>query len=923
MVTLGAIGFLTPWLLLGLLLLPVLWLLLRAIPPSPLHLKFPGVRLLLGLRDPEKMPERTPWWLLLIRLLALAAVIIAFAEPVLNPTQEVDNQDGPLLVVMDGGWASAPDWEERLELAEAQIDKASAAGRPTMFVSLAEPLPGDGGYNLKEAEDWLPEIRALEPAAWPPDRAGFAEWLAAQTELADTVWITDGVGYEDDTLYAALAAKGDVQVLGTESQPLGLWPIQIINGEIVLTVIGPPADLDRDIEINILGTAPNGLETVLQRVEGVLPAGESQLELTTVLPLELRNRMTRVALANQRTAGAVALADDGLKRRKVGIVVTGDSPGPRLVSGEHYLLQALTVSAEVIEGELNDLLLSSPDAIILPDVGNLSVQSTEKLINWVEEGGLLLRFAGPNLAVSGAGQLTEDPLLPVRLRAGGRDLGGAMSWASPKRLEPFDENSPFFGLTVPDEVTITSQIIAQPGPELGDRTIASLEDGTPLVTRKALGQGQVVLFHVTASPGWSTLPLSGLFVQMLERLSVNSGFGGETIALEGRLWEPDRLLSGWGELQDVDGLVPVEGSLLAADRASAAAAPGIYTSAETTAAVNVLRIGDALGPLDLPAGVVIQVATQQAERFLKPWFLLAGLALLLLDILASLWVGGRLQNFNLARGAAGIGVALMLTGLPTDRANAQVEERWAMEASLDTVLAYVITGDREVDAASEAGLFGLSVVLTERTSIEPGQPIGVDLERDELAFFPLLYWPITDTQSNLSEQAVLKLNRYLATGGMILFDTRDAHLGSGFGSVSGNGQVLQRLTARLDIPPLVPVEDGHVLTRAFYLLDDFPGRWVGPPIWAQVSNVQEVEGLFISSPNDGVTPVVIGANDWAAAWAMDDRLQPLYPVGRGLAGNRQREMAYRFGVNLIMYVMTGNYKSDQVHVPALLERLGE
>ena len=52
-------------------------------------------------------------------------------------------------------------------------------------------------------------------------------------------------------------------------------------------------------------------------------------------------------------------------------------------------------------------------------------------------------------------------------------------------------------------------------------------------------------------------------------------------------------------------------------------------------------------------------------------------------------------------------------------------------------------------------------------------------------------------------------------------------------------------------------------------------------------------------------------------------MNPSVPVGRGVTGERQREVAFRFGVNLIMYVLTGNYKSDQVHVPALLERLGQ
>jgi len=69
--------------------------------------------------------------------------------------------------------------------------------------------------------------------------------------------------------------------------------------------------------------------------------------------------------------------------------------------------------------------------------------------------------------------------------------------------------------------------------------------------------------------------------------------------------------------------------------------------------------------------------------------------------------------------------------------------------------------------------------------------------------------------------------------------------------------------------------------------------------------------------------VLIGGNDWASAWAVSEQGDPLFPVGRGYTGERQREMAYRFGVNLVMHVLTGNYKSDQVHVPALLERLGQ
>ena len=208
---------------------------------------------------------------------------------------------------------------------------------------------------------------------------------------------------------------------------------------------------------------------------------------------------------------------------------------------------------------------------------------------------------------------------------------------------------------------------------------------------------------------------------------------------------------------------------------------------------------------------------------------------------------------------------------------------------------------------------------------EPVRPVLVDIETAELAIFPFLYWPVTDTSPVPGADAYARLNRYLRSGGMILFDTRDAEIARLTGGTTGAGRRLQRIASGLDIPPLEPVPADHVLTRTFYLLADFPGRYQGGTLWVEAApgDAQLVEGMPFRNLNDGVTPVVIGSNDWASAWAVDDQGMPLLPVGRGTTGERQRELALRFGMNLIMYVLSGNYKSDQVHVPALLERLGQ
>ncbi|MFC0811986.1 DUF4159 domain-containing protein [Paracoccus panacisoli] len=242
------------------------------------------------------------------------------------------------------------------------------------------------------------------------------------------------------------------------------------------------------------------------------------------------------------------------------------------------------------------------------------------------------------------------------------------------------------------------------------------------------------------------------------------------------------------------------------------------------------------------------------------------------------------------------------------------------EAAGTGALAYVVTGDPRVDAASEAGLTGLSQGLTERTTVEPGPPVGVDLDTDDLSLLTFLYWPVTEDQPLPGPPAYAALNRFLRTGGMIVFDTRDGDL-AGTGAPDAS-VALQRLAAPLDIPPLAPLPPDHVLTRAFYLLDSFPGRWTAAPLWVEAPQSPEATGAGFAPSNDGVSPVIIGGNAYAEAWATTPEGLPAYAIGAGYDGERQRELALRFGINLVMYALSGNYKSDQVHVPELLERLG-
>ncbi len=926
MTIIGGIGFTAPWLLVGLAALPVLWLILRAVPPAPIRRRFPGVVLLLGLSDDETVSDRTPWWLLLLRILAVAAIILGLAGPVFNPKRG-EGGTGPLLIALDASWAGAGSWKAKMELLEEHLTDAGRAGRPVAVMSLTDPeVP-----VFQSAEVMRSRLPGLAPRPWQAGHAEIDRVEAALSNLAatETRWLSDGLDYPGrNRLISLFESLGPLQVYETGASVTALAPAEFKDGLIGVNAARSREGVIQDTTVLAIGRDPAGVERVLSSVTLSFDTDATTASAELSLPSELRGRITRFEIQGTRSAGSVTLSDDSLKRREVALIAgREDREGLELLSPLHYLEQALEPTADLLRGGLFDILPANPDVIVLADVAILSQAETEALLDWVDAGGMLLRFAGPRLAASDISRDTEDPLMPVRLRAGGRSVGGAMSWGEPKALAPFAEGSPFFGLAVPQDVTVSAQVMAQPDPTLADRVAATLSDGTPLVTRKAIGRGQVVLFHVTANAEWSTLPLSGLFVEMLERLAVSSSAARPDAGdLEGTVWQPVQVLDGFGALVDAGNLPGVDGPALVSDPVGATLQPGAYMDGDRLLARNVIGPDTTIAPADWPSRIAVEGLETRSELPLAGLLLGLSLLLLLADVVASLALSGRLRAAQ-ARGVATIAlVGCLGFAIPAEAQTASIagEENVAVSATSEVVLAHVLTGDTQLDSTARAGLRGLSDVLFFRTSVEPNAPIGVDLERDELAFFPLLYWPITPSQPTPSADAYARLNAYLRSGGMILFDTRDANI-SGFGTASPNGRKLQELAAALDIPPLEPIPADHVVTRTFYLLQDFPGRHSGREVWVEAAppDAEQIEGMPFRNLNDGVTPVVIGGNDWAAAWATDAQGRPSFPVGRGYAGERQREIAYRFGVNLIMYVLTGNYKSDQVHVPALLDRLGQ
>jgi hypothetical protein len=448
----------------------------------------------------------------------------------------------------------------------------------------------------------------------------------------------------------------------------------------------------------------------------------------------------------------------------------------------------------------------------------------------------------------------------------------------------------------------------------------------------------VVLFHVAASPGWSSLPISGLYVDMLRRVvELSEGVRGGAAAAKTGTFPPFQTLDGFGHLQKpYPEATPLRASEIETATVGPLHPPGLYGVQGALVALNAFGAHSNLVALNVGRTIFPYAGTVAQE--LKWPLLETALILLLIDALISLALRGYITftghryRKSAVRAATAIllmlaPVALVMAANPAFAAPSRatnIEDK-SLESALDTRLAYVLTGDSEVDAMSKAGLFGLGLELRARTAYEPADPVGVDIERDNLSFYPLLYWPMSAAEKDLSQAAVTKIDQFMREGGTILFDTRDSPIG-GLGATASPGEaVLRRLLSKLDIPPLEPAPADHVLTRTFYLIKEFPGRWSGGQVWVEalppVDPKNPPPNPVAARGGDGVSPIIMGGNDWAAAWARDERGNPLAAVVPG--GEAQREIAIRFGINVVIYAMTGNYKTDQVHVPALLERLGK
>ncbi len=920
----GALGFAAPFMLAGFILLPALYYLLRLTPPKPQQVWFPPLRLL-AKKTQEETPQSSPLWLILLRLVLAACLIFGFAQPLLHGDESIPLGQAPLVLIIDNGWTAAGDWDARRTQAADLLQRARDKKIPVLLA--ATNGTGSESLNFNDAQASLATLSGLEPQPYLAPRLNTLTKLKeklSQQAAPQFIWLTDGIEGKDGTAFEdALAA------LTPQVSSLRLAAPQ--HSIVAISSVTNTADA---LEAKIVRADPLQAGTGTLRAfdrqnrqigSGIFSfdASSTQTNAKIVLPTQLRNDVFKLDLAGQPHAGAAFLLDEQFRRKTVGLYSGGVENSEQVALSSRFILEEalrgfadLSKASGSLEDALQTFIRDGVGVIVLADTGALPASVNERLNEWIAKGGVLLRFAS-------AQSVTAEPdgFLPVKLRPVLRTLGGQLSWEKPQGLGK--AYGAMAGLDLAPDVTVSTQVPAEATADLTTKTWIDLADGTPLVTAEQRGRGQIVFVHVSADASWSNLPLSGTFLALLRKIVVLSNFNSPQAANHDaagteQVLKPFRTLNAFGVLTTPPaGTQAINAGDFAATKIDAEHPPGLYGSEGGFQALNTLEDIKTLRVLSGAPKLQQASFAKSHDQQLASWFFIAALTLFFLDILLSVLLLGRGRLI-----AAHAAAACFFLVLSTPHGFAADETALAASANV-TRLGFIRSGISDIDDVTQAGLKTLSRILRERTSIHLEEPAALDLSKDELVFYPVIYWPIDPQMAQPAAAGLIKAETYIKNGGTILFDTRDRGDGflTGSNGASQSEMILRGILAKINAPRLEAMPQDHVLTKAFYILNAFPGRFEDGPLYVEHTVPNAPGDMRPVRLADGVSSVIVTSNDMAGAWAADDDGTPRLPLYG--SNERQREFAYRAGVNIVVYAMTGNYKADQVHVPDLLKRLGQ
>ncbi|HRQ60096.1 MAG TPA: hypothetical protein PLO23_01035 [Alphaproteobacteria bacterium] len=575
----------------------------------------------------------------MLRLGAVSAAVVGLADPRFDSDPVLERGEGPVVLVVDNDWSATGKAELIKSRIETVLETAARQGRPVALIGTApETTEGVKVQNYMSADDALKALPAFKTYPWNADRKGTEDALQDfKGSGASVVWFSNGItDTRTPDFIRSLEGVGSVSVF--ESAPEGaakLLSLAPEDNENNLALAAHRLHAGPSETVSLL--ALNGAGEILAQKDATFEEGSLTAKASFEIPLALRRQIVKMSIAGQDHAGAQVLLDESGRRRSVGLLGAPGEAG--LFDDAYYIKPAIRHYTDVVTGSASEILKQPVSALIMTDGAVLSEEDETQIQDWVKNGGLLLRFAGPRLAAQ-----PDTALTPLPLRRGAEAMQGAFSGAGSSALAPFEEDSPLANLAVPENLRIKTRVMPESSALLeGTEAWASFEDGTPFITAKRDGKGMQILVHTAANMDWSNLPLSGDFFLGTIRAAIaqskNAQAQGEiqnplpalnVLSAKGRLSVPDR------------GNIRLTREALAGAAVTAASPPGFYgEGADSKLAHNIYRAFEEYKALDLPAlksegTKSFTLSEGENSRLLMGLLLALGLGLLTADGIARL-----------------------------------------------------------------------------------------------------------------------------------------------------------------------------------------------------------------------------------------------------------------------------------------------
>ena len=885
--------------LIGLISLPIIFYIIRFYPPTPKQKDFSSLFLLKDIISKSSSKSKFPIWLLIFRLLICMLIILFFSDPFISNSKkntEVKNY----IIIADNSWSIANNWQNFKQILNKISLEAESNGKEvhiylTSFSEKFEPT------ILNSNNAVLEFINNNPPLPQQTERKSINEIL-----LKNNYFKSSKVFFIFSNL-DSISKKAQTKTLEIikENNPA----IEIINPIKKITFIDNVVFNNETLEINIKRKGIYNNNSLILKISGnqseILFKKEyffkkdiNEIQIKETFPLETINQFFKISILNENHAGSSFYLDDIRKNLSIGIVAETDSLDEKpLLSPTYYLKKSLNKSHKILVSPTKDLLKDNKSLIFLPSNSKLTKNDYKNLKEWVSNGGVLIRFAD-NKIVAQKDLYFDEKIYYQTLRK----MATEFSLRNTLSINTFKKNTLFDNLSIPDDLIFKKQLLTERF-DSDILVLASLQDQSPLITMKEVDKGKVILFHVTSNNEWSNLPLSGLFQDIINRLllitKVRKNKNSEVMILKSKV-------NSFGELTNPIKKYSLLNSLELNKNAPSFSTPaGIYENESLSVALNLSgNLNTETYYSEIDEKILIKNDYKKSIFKLKRYILIIIFIMFFIDMLINIIIK---KNFIFKNFFKSTNLSLFVSVLfftLTININALGNDNYNK-----VFLAYIKSSDQLLNKIAYSGLTSLQKYLTERTSVNPAGVKEIDITQDKIFFYPLIYWQISKDIINFDDRTIDKIKNYLNSGGMILFDIISQNRSNNIDD-EDKLEDLKTLFSELGISGLFQINSNHTLSKSYYLLDKYPGRYDNKILLIDTDNLEY---------NDGVSSIIVGYNHWAGAWAKDKNNYPLYQAVPG--GERQRELSIRFGINLVMYALTGNYKSDQIHNKSILQRL--